>query len=122
MIVKLYRADVCRAMGWAGEPSLDNATWRTRQGTARVPFPDPDGYDLERPRCPPWWSEEAIHRYRRRCRAAGILRPMPADVQAMFAMRDDGLPLEQIAVTCGWSKSTVGRHLNKPRPPTTTKK
>lgn len=119
MIGGLSRADVCKAMGWSGEPALDNAAWRTRQGIARVAFPEPDDYDGHHPR----WSQDTIDNYRRDCRAAGILRPRPADVLAMFEMRDDGLSVERIAVASGWSKSTVGRHLNKPRPtiPPTTR-
>jgi hypothetical protein len=114
----LTRSDICKIMGWAESSSLDGAAYRTRMGTARVAFPIPDSYDRGGH---PSWRQDTIDDYRRACRSAGILRPKPADVEAMFELRADGLSVEQVAVASGWSKSTVARHLKKPRPSTTRK-
>lgn len=114
----LSRSDICKIMGWAESSSLDGAAHRTRLGTARVAFPIPDHYDRSGH---PSWRQDTIDDYRRACRAAGILRPRPADVEAMFELRADGLSVEQVAIASGWSKSTVARYLNKPRPSATTR-
>lgn len=77
----LDKTGVADLLGWHGRSSVDVATYRTRQATAAVAFPAPDGHAVRtgphwptptpsRHMVPYWWTADIIS-YRNERRAAG---------------------------------------------------
>lgn len=60
----MRREEVAQRCG-VGVSSIDNARKRTRAGTARVAFPDPDGYGIPPGGTRPvaYWFERVIVKY-----------------------------------------------------------
>lgn len=115
---RLLKEDVADYLGWSDGNHVAVAQKRTRERTASVPFPEPDGWhNLTKRRNAhdrvPWWREETIRRYAvKTADYGGRGRPVTEEqITRMRKLRGMGLTLEEIAEVVGVRKTTVSRHL-----------
>jgi len=108
-------ADEVAALLGITRGALDVRLYRTRVGTARIPFPEPDGavYRDQQPvRC--WWPA-TIEAYRLAWNAAGGSRRVFTDAQIAEIRRlhsVDGMGVNAIARRTGITTASVSRIVN----------
>jgi hypothetical protein len=105
---KLFKPDVARRLGWTNITHVNVAIMRTRRGTAKVPFPAPDGIEGRRE----WWLTTTIARYERERRKLKGQRITDAQIAQIRKLREANMSMEQIAIEVGVAKASVCRKLN----------